>query len=86
MTMAAMVTLLASPLLGVVAVQQGKNGGEEEKHNVHDAQGKARLEHGARLVDVNSEAVEMGGTEDAEANVVGIAGGDVATVGAGDEA
>lgn len=76
----------AVPLLRIVSVQQGEHGSEEEEHDVHDAQGEAGLEHGARLVDADGKAVDVGVAEDAEAHIVGAARGDVAAVGAVDEA
>lgn len=67
-------------------MQHGKNSGEEEEHGVHDAEGEACLEHGARLVDIDGEATEMGVAEYPEGDIVGIAGGDMCAVCASNEA
>lgn len=70
----------------VVAVDPGKDGGEEEKDAIHDAEGEAGLEHGAGLVGIDFETIAAEGAENAKVDVVGGAGGDVGAVGAGDEA
>lgn len=69
-----------------VAVEPGQHGGEEKEDAVHDAEGEAGLEHGARLVGVDGDAVAVEGAEDAKVDVVGRAGRDVGAVGVGDEA
>lgn len=69
-----------------VAVEPGEEGGEEEEDDVHDAEGEARLEQGARLVRVDAEAVAVELAKDAKVDVVGGPGRDVRAVGPGDEA
>jgi hypothetical protein len=71
---------------GLVAVEPGQDGGEEEEDAVHDAEGEAGLEHGAGLVGADRDAVAVEVAEDAEVDVVLVAGGDVGTVGAADPA
>jgi hypothetical protein len=73
-------------LLGLVAVHQRQHGREEEEDGVHDAKGKARLQHAARLVDVDVERVERGVAEDAEADGRRRPGRDVDAVKVLDEA
>lgn len=68
-----------------VAVEPGEDGGEEEEDAVHDAEREAGLEHGARLVGVDRDAVAVEGPEYPEADVVARPA-DVGAVGAGDEA
>lgn len=87
-TMVTMAAFVAHPpfLVRIIAVQHCQDRSDEEEDTVHDAQGKACLEQSARLVDIDSKAVEMGGTEDAKGGVVGAAGGDVGAVGASNEA
>lgn len=75
----------AAAAADAVAVQPGEDGGEEEEDGVHDAEGEARLEQGARLVGVDADAVAVD-AEEAEVDGVGRAVGDVGAVGAGDEA
>lgn len=70
----------------MVAVNPGKDGREEEKDAVHDAEREAGLEHCASLVGIDFEAIAAEGAENAKVNVVGRTGGDVGAVGAGDEA
>lgn len=67
-----------------VAVEPGEHGGEEEEDAVHDAEREAGLEHGARLVGVDRDAVAVEGPEYPEADVVARPA-DVGAVGAGDE-
>jgi hypothetical protein len=43
-----------------IAVEPGQDAGEEEEYAIHDAEGEASLEHGARLVDVDVPRVEAG--------------------------
>lgn len=73
-------------LLRAVAVEPGEDGGEGEEDAVHDAEGEGGLEHGARLVGADVEAVDAGRPEDAEADVPPVARDDVGAVGARDEA
>ena len=69
-----------------VPVDPGQNGSGEEEDAVHDAKGEARLEHSARLVDRNVEAVDTSRAEDAECDIVRVADSDVGAVGTADEA
>lgn len=68
-----------------VAVQPGQDGGEEEHDAVHDAEGEAGLEQGARLVGVDAHARAVDAKE-AKVDVVGGPRRDVGAVGARDEA
>lgn len=52
-----------------IAMQAGEHGCEEEQDGVDDAEGEARLEHGARLLELDVDAVEGSAAEDAEAHV-----------------
>lgn len=72
-------------LADALAVEPGEHGGEEEKDAVHDAEGEAGLEHGARLVGVDIDAVAVEGPEYPEADVVARPA-DAGAVRAGDEA
>lgn len=72
-------------LADAVAVEPGEHGGEEEEDAVHDAEGEAGLEHGARLVGVDADAVAVEGSKRPEADVVARPA-DVGAVRAGDEA
>lgn len=77
--------VVAGVLGDAVAVEPGEHGGEEEEDAVHDAKRKTGLEHGARLVGVDRDAVAVEGPEYPEADVVARPA-DVGAVGAGDEA
>lgn len=77
--------VVAGVLGDAVAVEPGEHGGEEEEDAVHDAEREAGLEHGARLVGVDVDAVAVEGPEYPEADVVARPA-DVGAVGAGDEA
>lgn len=72
-------------LADALAVEPGEHGGEEEEDAVHDAKGEAGLEHGARLVGVDVDAVAVEGPEYPEADVVARPA-DAGAVRAGDEA
>lgn len=72
-------------LADAIAVEPGEHGGEEEEDAVHDAEGEAGLEHGARLVGVDVDAVAVEGPEYPEVDVVGRPA-DAGAVRAGDEA
>ena len=71
-------------LSDAVAVEPGQHGGEEEEDAVHDAEGEAGLEHGARLVGVDVDAVAVEGPEGPKVDVVARAP-DAGAVGARDE-
>ena len=70
---------------GVVTMNPGEDGGDEEEDAVHDAEGKAGLEHRTGLVDRDIHAVDRGGTEDAKADIKRVAPRQVCAVGVGDE-
>lgn len=57
-------------LADALAVEPGQHGGKEEEDAVHDAEGEAGLEHGARLVGVDVDAVAVEGPERPEVDVV----------------
>lgn len=78
--------VVAGVLGGLVAVEPGQDGGHEEEDAVHDAEGPAGLEHGARLVRVDRHAVAVVLAEDAKVDVVRVAPADAGAVGAADEA
>lgn len=69
-----------------IAMHAGEHRREEEQDGVDDAKGEARLEHGARLVDLDVDAVEGGAAEDAEAQVDGGPADHARAVGVGYEA
>jgi len=76
--------VVAGVLADAVAVEPGQDGGEEEEDAVHDAEGEAGLEHGARLVGVDGDAVAVEGPKRPEGDVVARAR-HVGAVGARDE-
>ena len=66
--------------------QQRQQTGDEEEDAVHDAEGEAGLEHGARLGRADVQAVDGRAAQRAEGDGVRRAGGHVRAVGVRDEA
>lgn len=54
-------------------VNPRQQAGDKKEDAVHDAKGKARFQHRACLVDVNSKSVEVGGTDGAQVDEVRVA-------------
>ncbi|RWA14461.1 hypothetical protein EKO27_g654 [Xylaria grammica] len=77
---------LLIPGAEAIAMQGGQDGGEEEEDGVEDAEGEARLEHGARLIDLHAEPIDRRTAKDAETDVDRRAADHVRAVGVGDEA
>jgi hypothetical protein len=70
------------PFPVLAAKDGGEQAGEEEEYAVHDAEGPARLEHGARLVGGDAIGVEVGLGEDAQGERVALGRGAGAIVAA----
>lgn len=51
----------------------GQQTGNEKEDAIHDTKSEARLQHGARLVDINAERVEVGGPHGAQVDKVRVA-------------
>lgn len=71
---------------GARGMEPGEHGRDEEEDAVHDTEGKAGLEHAARLVDRDVKPIDAGGAEDAEGDIQSVAAREMGAVGISDEA
>lgn len=78
--------LVHNPFILVIAMQNGQHRRHKKEDAVHDPQRKTGLEHGARLVDGNVDAVEARAPKDAEGLVNAAARFDAGAVGLCDPA